>query len=242
LKIGAYGLLGACLMMQVPMARAQDRYYLLVFSAQHCPNLPRYSHSFATFVHAGTKGLECQTISWLPATLVIRPCAPDPEPGRRLELQPTLAWAKSNDTTISLWGPYQVCPELYEKSLCRIRYLDTHAHYKAIDFRMRPLALDCIHAISGVDRDPGSLKTGTAHGDEGSYRVLLHLKRWIIDPCHTHDWLLEPLGLACEPLCRRCWEGPRLLRYREPSGGSCESCEAFQFGGCHASRFAGACR
>src|SRR5437588_12863897 len=71
-------------------ARAGDAYYVMVFGAQRTPPQPRYSHSFATFVHATWLGdspcpdspsLEAFTISWLPTTGVVRILAL-PESGR----------------------------------------------------------------------------------------------------------------------------------------------------------------
>lgn len=71
---------------------------------------------------------------------------------------------------------------------------------------------DCIHAVSGVDVDPGLFRTRTAQGDIASYFVLQHLPRWIIcwEP-HT-EWLERALGLdQCSIVHRRFGEVPRAL-------------------------------
>ena len=56
------------------------RYYLLLFGGQGNILRPRTAHTWATYVRAqprpdGTVGLDQFTISWLPATLYIRPWA-----------------------------------------------------------------------------------------------------------------------------------------------------------------------
>src|SRR3954466_2684794 len=69
-----------------------EHFYVLVFASQSTPKRPAYAHSFATVVHTAAKCpgeeavLEHHTISWLPATLVIRPLYFHPEPGVNLGL------------------------------------------------------------------------------------------------------------------------------------------------------------
>src|SRR5438874_9329229 len=55
-----------------------ERFYALVFASQSVPRRPAYSHTWATAVRAADypgqpPSLEAHTISWLPATLDIRP-------------------------------------------------------------------------------------------------------------------------------------------------------------------------
>src|SRR5262245_46336323 len=60
-------------------APADERYYILVFGSQTTPKLARYTHTWATMVRTGTLPgrsepvLEVSTISWMPASLEIRP-------------------------------------------------------------------------------------------------------------------------------------------------------------------------
>jgi hypothetical protein len=161
-----------------------------MFSIQRTANRPKYSHTFATFVKAAGDGdsfenyrFDVITISWLPETLDIHVCRRRPEPGTLVNLPATLGWAEANGARISMWGPFQIQKELYERAVVRATLLEGGSiGYNAIDRRRRPNDVDCIHALSGVDVDPGLFRTRTAHGDIGSYFVLEHLSRWIIQP------------------------------------------------------------
>jgi hypothetical protein len=103
-----------------------------------------------------------------------------------------------------MWGPYQIDPELYRRAIVRARLLQSGViGYNSIDRPYRPKASDCIHALSGVDVDPGLLRTRSAHGDIASYIVLQHLCRWLIHPEVVHDWLLGPLGFNQYCIWRR---------------------------------------
>ncbi len=68
-----------------------ERFYVLVFASQSVPRTPAYAHTWATVVRAvdrpgGRPAPEAHTISWLPATLDIRPLRPRVEPGVNLGL------------------------------------------------------------------------------------------------------------------------------------------------------------
>lgn len=203
--------------------RAADTYYMAVFSSQTEPNLPRYSHTFAAFVHVAAGGVtpcrvECVTISWLPQSLVLHPWRLQPEPGVNLGLEATIRWACSNNARISVWGPFQIKSELYQRAVSRALFLGSGAiAYKVIDYRFEPCrAVDCIHALSGVDMDRGILRSGTAHGDSASYLDLVHLSGWIVDPTTRHDWVLQQLGLACYPIERRGWSQECVRLHYDP--------------------------
>ena len=186
-------------------ARADDRHYMLIFAYQGTPVLPRTAHTFATFVRAaGDKDrvIETHTISWLPASLAVRPIRALPEPGRNLNLDETLKVAKSMNARIALWGPYRIDKELYERALKQIERLNRGAvSYKAVDAATRPDgALNCFHAVSDLDTERGLLATGTAFGEAASAMVASHLRRWIIQPDQTHPWLIDRLGLKNDEL------------------------------------------
>src|SRR5947209_13374239 len=94
-------LLVACLLWAAP-ARADEYYFVVIFGAESVPKQPRYTHSWATFVKAtgcgpdlNTFRLEAFTISWMPATLDIRPLALLPEPGVNLDLHTSLRYVLS---------------------------------------------------------------------------------------------------------------------------------------------------
>ena len=190
-------------------APAEERYYLLVFGSQTHPAQVRYTHTFGTFVRVCTDGpdsgpLEVVTISWLPKSLVLHPLSPIPQEGVNLDLPSTLDYVLGNGEVVSMWGPYEICPELFQKAVRRANYLERgRPDYNVVDRIRRPAVLDCIHALSGVDHDPGRFHTRTAYGEIASYFVLHHFGRWIVRPDVTHDWLLDPLRLGSYPLCRR---------------------------------------
>src|SRR3954453_12958794 len=122
-------------------ARAEEFYYLMVFGSQRLPPCPKYSHTFATFVRATGTGpcaenycLEAHTISWVPRTLDIRVCTLLPECGVNLDLDASLRWVLATDQRVSLWGPYQIDRDLYERARAQISLLESgRVRYKAID-------------------------------------------------------------------------------------------------------------
>ena len=228
-------------------AQAKDSYYMLIFSQQAKGNAAPLSHTFATFVKAPGEGkqagerLEVHTISWMPASLNVK-LVKRSEPGVNLDLKKTLELARSRNARVSIWGPYQIDGELYDKAVERETFLKSGTvEYKAVDTRARPVeegkkgvsdrrplrkiaakpvklatkpingrgrseAINCIHAVSGIDTSNGPLETRTAHGDEASYMVLLHLRRWISDRDQVHAWLVGALGLDNQPIARRTLE------------------------------------
>jgi hypothetical protein len=200
-----------------PAACGADVYYVLVFSSQTPHLCAKHSHTFATFVKATGAGpcaeayaLESHTISWLPATGNVQPTALLRERGRNLDLGSTLRWADATGQRVSLWGPYQIDRELYDRALAQIANLESGAVcYKALDsgcFSSR--ACNCIHAVSVIADGHHLLVFSPGFGDIASYRVSQCFQPWIIDPCRKHDWVASRLGLDGWPLVRRDWEPP----------------------------------
>jgi hypothetical protein len=75
---------------------AGEFYDAMVFGSQSHPKQLRFIHTWATFVKATGAGtdpnnsaIKVNTMSWLPATLVVNDWDPKPEPG--VDLEPTLA-------------------------------------------------------------------------------------------------------------------------------------------------------
>jgi len=209
-------LLGSVLVLILPIAVnnawADDNYYMLVFAHQSNERQPRFSHTFATFVKATGEGaaqekskLEAHTISWLPASLDIRVLRRRPEPGTNLDLKGSLEFARSQGTTVFMWGPYRIKKELYDRAVQRIGQLNEGAfQYKAIDQRFRTSGvINCIHAVSDLDSDQGYLHVGTEHGAAASSLVVRHLDRWIIRSDELHDWVGEKLGVLNDSIVRR---------------------------------------
>jgi hypothetical protein len=187
-------------------ARSQEpgeSYYMVIFSAQANSPDPRRTHCFATFVKATGTGesatdTEVHTISWMPRSLDIMILRRRPELGTNLDLQASLQWAQSKDSHVSMWGPYQIDKELYERAVAQKARLNSgQVLYKALDRRFRPgMASNCIHAVSDLDMENGLLHSGQGRGDEASFQVAQHLQRWVINPDRTHTWVASKLGLT----------------------------------------------
>jgi hypothetical protein len=198
--------------------RAQETYYLAVFSYQHTENRPRYAHTFATFVKARWCADSCQlesfTISWLPHTVVIRPMAVLPEPGCNFDLPTTLRIAYAEGDQVSMWGPYQICLELYQRAMAQKNRLESGCvSYKAVDtgWPSRRVS-NCIHAVSDIDQTRPALRIASpGWGEPASYYVTLHLLPWIVNPCQVHEWVVDALGL------RTCCIRRRDLREGNPA-------------------------
>ena len=192
-------------------------YYMMIFSAQSASEDPRLSHSFATFVKVTGIGdweegyrIESRTISWMPRSLNIVVLRARPEPGTNLNLQSSLEWAESMNCRVSMWGPYQIDKELYDRAIQQeARLRSGRVLYKSVDFKLRPgPASNCIHAISDLDTDYGLLHFGNARGDVASHQIVQHLRRWIIDAGRVHPWVASQLGLNDHAIRWRDLEQP----------------------------------
>lgn len=189
--------LGLMLFTSSSAAKAAERYYLIVFGAQKTINIPKESHTFGLFVKETDQGsLETVCISWLAEDLNATILRRQPLVGVNLDLDFTMQHYESRGCRISMWGPFEMDRELYQKAKVRRDILESGSvGYNPIDRRRRPLVADCIHGLSGVDVEPGLLRTRSAHGDIASYFVLEHLSRWLIHPETTYPRLISRLGL-----------------------------------------------
>ena len=190
---------------------AGESYYMTIFSAQANSRDPRRTHSFATFVKAIGTGdsakdspIEIHTISWMPRSLDIVILRRHPEPGANLDLESSLRWAGSRGCRVSMWGPYQIKKELYDRAVDQEARLNSgRVLYKAIDRKFRPgAASNCIHAVADLDIDNGPLHSGQGRGEVASRQVAQHLNRWVIEPGQTHNWVASRLGLNDQPVNR----------------------------------------
>jgi hypothetical protein len=182
----------------------QPSYYMIVFATQKSLNRPKFAHSFATFIkatddEASPNGpvLQSHTISWLSANADVELVRLRPEAGFNFDLPSTLNRGRSIGARISMWGPYQIQEELYNRAVRQALRLDSQAiGYKVLDRRFRPdVASNCIHAVTDLDMDNGLLDTGTERGEGASQLIVDHLRRWIINPAETHSWISQRLGL-----------------------------------------------
>lgn len=201
-------------------ARAGEAYYLLMFASQTIPNEPDYSHTYATFVRATWPGdcppkapitLETVTISWLPQELPVRTYKLRPECGRNYGLHETIQYALANNCRVSLWGPFQIEPELYYRAVKQYGVLNSgQVRYKAIDTGYRTDHVsNCIHAVTSVRTGYRVRVLSSWFGETASFIVLKELEPWVLDRCTTHPWVGTALGLDNYPIIYREWEAPK---------------------------------
>jgi hypothetical protein len=136
-----------------------ESYYVMIFGSESRPKMLRHTHTWATFIRAVGEGpdprnyaLWVHTISWLPRTLEVHVWRPCPEPGVNLDLYQTLDFAHADCQSVTMWGPFLIRREGYEKSLRVLQALASGAvEYRAISTSWNLLVSDCIHAIAAVD-------------------------------------------------------------------------------------------
>ena len=193
-----------------------ERYYLLVFGSQSVPKRAKYTHTWATAVRVTADGTVSEhTISWMPATLDIRPLARTPETGVNLGLQFSIEEMQRHDERVSLWGPYEIGPGLFRRFLVQKEFLETGAvGYQCIDTIGRSARLgtgsDCIHAVTDMDPqfDRGRYPL-SYFGEAASEHIVKQISERpvIIEPGTDHSWLVPALGLDRYPLVRRTYRG-----------------------------------
>ncbi|MBY0227966.1 MAG: hypothetical protein K2W96_01665 [Gemmataceae bacterium] len=208
-----------------------ERFYALVWSSQRVIRRPAYTHTFLTVVRAVDRpgqepALDHHTISWLPATLEIRPLDFRVEPGVNLGLRETLDLAQRTRQRVSLWGPYETHASFYRRFLVQKGFMETSGvGYQCADSvgeaPRTGRGCCCIHAIT--DMDPTYDRTSFPlvwHGDSASEHLAnrMHKGTTLIDPGADHSWLIGALGLDANPIRRRHY-GDRVLEFpRVPRG------------------------
>lgn len=194
-------------LMSPAAAKAEDLYFMTVYGAQRpIINLPQYTHTWATFVRLSGPGpdpraytAQAITISWMPATLVIRPLSLRPEKGVNLTLEKTVAWCEESRMEIAQFGPYQIKPELFNLAFRRYAVLESgEMTYLASDlFSAKWLGetTNCIYAVLDIDgRDPAFRPLTLGFGFIGSAFVARRLSQYIVDRNQTHSWVTEMIG------------------------------------------------
>ena len=196
-----------------------ERYFLLIFGSQSRPKRPKYTHSWATVVKVtgcdgpGALTVEEHTISWLPATLDVRPFSFRVEPGANLALHLTIEEVLRHEERVSVWGPYEVGPGLAYRFGVQKAFMESgRVGYQAIDSigeaARTGAGCDCIHAVT--DMDPLFDRTQYPLSYFGESAILnivrqIHTRPLIICPQADHGWLLPLLGLDKYPIERRCY-------------------------------------
>ncbi len=200
---------------------AGESYYVIVFGSQSIPKVPRRTHTWATIVRATRHGpelveVEQHTISWMPATLQIKPWRFHVEKGVNLDLHETIEIMRDDGERISMWGPYQLRAGAYAKFRMQKAFLETgRIGYQCIDSigeaGRSGRGCDCIHAVTDLDAvyDRKRYRLDR-YGETASKFIVKQLfeRQTLIVPDRTHDWLLPRLGLDKYELKRRVYDGP----------------------------------
>ena len=186
----------------------------MVFGSQSRPKQLRYTHTWATFIKATGEGsdpnayaLESNTISWLPATLEVKVFRPWPEPGVNLDLYQTLQAMHANGESITMWGPFIVGPEVYQRSLWVQSIIASGApRYRAISGPGNLLVSDCIHAVAAVDPDFGRghyplIRIGKPASRFIARQIMTRTPaKGIEQERYDNSWLIPRLGLDRYPI------------------------------------------
>jgi hypothetical protein len=192
-------------------ARGGERYYSMIFGSQSSPKLLRYTHTWATFIRVVGEGddpsgyqVYQHTISWLPASLDVRTWALLPERGVNLDLYATLEAVYRHGESVTMWGPFEMLPQVYERSLRVKEALDSGvAQYRAISTPRNLRISDCIHAVAAVDPVFGRghyplIRVGKP---ASRYIVRQGMTRSVFDQYQTDaSWLIPRLGLDRYPI------------------------------------------
>jgi hypothetical protein len=198
-----------------------EHFYLILFAAQSTPKIPRLTHSWGTVVRVTDQGegqqpkIESLTISWLPASLKIRPWTFRVEKGTNLGLHETLRFVLANGERVSQWGPYECRPRLYYRFVVQKEFLESgRIGYQANDDVGESArtgdGCDCIHAMTDIDplysRNRYPL---TRVGESATRFVVGELRRRdiLINPDQTHGWLNAYFGLDSYPVIQRQYRG-----------------------------------
>lgn len=201
-------------MSQEPPTAIGETFYVLIYGSQRpVVDVPRYTHSWGTFVrvvgdpcHPETCAVEAFTISWLAVSGEVRVYALKPECGRNWGLEETFDLMLHEGERVSLWGPYQIQRSLYEEALRQKAHLESGAvRYKANDTGYETNQVsNCIHSLSDLAVGQDRLRIGSpGWGEMASYLITRMFLPWIVNPDQTHDWLIPAVGVDKYPLVRR---------------------------------------
>ena len=223
-------------------APPNEKYYIFVFGSQQVAYLrPSRTHSWMVAVKAtwsdgcAEPQLDVQHISWLPATLEVRPMSFRVEPPVNLGMHETIRWAQETDQKVAMWGPYEVQPRAYRRFLIQKEFLETSGQvgYQCIDTvgeaAREGNGCDCIHAITDLDPQFDRARYPLIfYGQTASRRLVQEAARRqvFIDPWTTHDWLIPRLGLDQYAIDRREQPYKGIRRQIDPATGGTSSVRA----------------
>jgi hypothetical protein len=193
-----------------------ERFYMVIYGAQKEGGPPPCSHCFATFARiteqaTARPAVELHHINWFSRrgheTGVEHGLFDDDggpvnlQPGENRTTRDALRLCRRGAMRIVRFGPYEINLECYARALRQIDLLESRGPgppplYKSYDIGFREgqriEALNCLHAISDIDRDGGPFRTLTQYGELGAKAVVAHLRRWIKQPAtkQAEAWAL----------------------------------------------------
>lgn len=203
---------------------AGEKYYVVIFGSQSAVPVPNQTHTWATYVRVievpnAPPAVSVDTISWMPASLKIRPVAFKPEQGVNLNVDQSIRYALSEKQHISAWGPFEITAEYYERGLGQKIAIDNGRYlYKSVDPDVGPKSkyiANCVHAVT--DMDPLRVRLQYSelrrHGQFMSHFIVhrIHEDGFVVDPDTTHDDIRKLLGIDDEPVAWRRYSGTRFL-------------------------------
>ena len=155
----------------------RGRYFMVVWAYQGPGNAPRDSHTFVTFYDGddlANSHVKPATISWFPATGVVRPFGV--ERGHNFSLAQTLAMACRGGKQLESWGPYEITFGLYRRALARISLLKSgKVSYSLMS--LRPGTMNCIEAAGDITETP--FRPGLSWGFAASEAVVRHFSSFL---------------------------------------------------------------
>jgi hypothetical protein len=218
---GIRGLLAMLVLLAAGGGVRADSYYVVVFGAESKPQRPKYSHSWATFVHVcgddvcgpptADAAIEWFTISWLPCKVELTPNRPFAETGRNFDLPTTFDIALAECESVWGFGPYEIDCRLYKEAhahYCRLQ--SGRVRYKTLDWERDPRRVsNCIHALTVFIPFHFRVHVGRVnYGAVASWDVTRSYERYII--CKNQVcWVADALGLAQYPIKWRTWDDGR---------------------------------
>lgn len=187
-------------------ARADD-YYVTVFSAESVPFRGENTHAFVAAVRVPAAGpAEVVSISWISTTLVVR-FTLLPEDGVNLPLRATADLMRANGWRVSAWGPYRTTEDLFLRIKGQVARLDTGlVRYKSTDSVFdADRVINCYHVLwqPVSPRAARGFAGAFTPGDRAGGRTVELYAPYLVEPCRTHDAVLDLLDLGGLPLCRR---------------------------------------
>jgi hypothetical protein len=159
-------------------AALDGRYFLVVWSFQGPDDDLVHAHTFVSFYEGkdlASGVVHPMTISWLPATGIVKPFGA--EKGHNYSLDDTLSMACHAGRRVKSWGPYEIKPELFVSATRRLQLLKSgQVQYSMIN--NLPHSMNCITAAGDITEK--RLDTGILWGVAASSAVVKHLSPYFV--------------------------------------------------------------